>query len=458
MFVYGVHNSSIQKDFDQLFSSIYLEQSKYNQLAPANASKSEKMQQYIQEYTALKGRGVFYDYLSTGRGHGPFTQLVDDSVKYDLIGGIGVGILGHSHPLVIKAHLEAATSDTIHCGNLLSYPEPFVLSKNLLKQVESSNLKHFWFAGSGSFANDTALKILWQKMAPKYKVIAFEKAFAGRSIATQNITDTSAYRVGMPTSLEVCHVPHYDSKNPIDSLQNTIQALDKVWLSDPDNFCCIMIELIQGEAGFIYGDKSYYQGICNWAKDKGIYIWIDEVQTFARTTELFAFQYFALDQMVDIVTVGKALQACGTFYTAELNPAPGLISGTFNGSIAALNAGNKIVDYLTNGNFYGKNGRIKQLENTFVTKLNHLAQNSCKGMIGHIGGIGTMIAFELIPSEKEITIQFVKKLFNNGIIAFIAGSNPTRVRFLLPVCLKDEHIAEIFSIIEKTLHQIYKEE
>jgi len=449
----GVFDNDIEESFDLLFSKILKKQQLISEIQQANPEKAEISKNILDHYAKLKGRGFVYDYLSSGQGHGAFTKLLDDSVKYDLISSIGVNILGHSHPIYIKSFLQSALSDTMMCGNLLTYPESYELSATLLQSVSKSNLAHFWFTGSGSFANDTALKMLWQKKSPKKKIIAFEKAFAGRSIATQDITFNPEYREDMPPSIEVYHVPHYDQRTPDSSLAKTLAALDALWHQQGDNFCALMIELVQGEAGFVFGTKEYYTGIFNWAKEKNIYIWIDEVQSFMRTRELFAFQAFRLDEYVDIVTVGKALQACGVLYSAELNPRPGLIAGTFNGSIASLKAGKNIIDYLNNGHFFGENGRIAMLERAFLSRLSELKRGKCKNKIGYIGGLGTMISFEIGDSSADITKQFLLNLYQNGVIAFSAGKEPTRVRFLLPVCLTDENIDDIFSIIEKSINQ-----
>lgn len=450
----GVQSTEIQEHFNKLFTAILLEQQKIDHIKPADEDKKELLATKLKEYEQLKGRGFFYAFMASGRGHGPFVEMLDGSIKYDLINAIGVNLLGHSHPLYIKANLEAATSDTMMTGNLLSYQEPYELSKVLLDTVKKSRLKHFWFSCSGSFANDTALKILWQKKAPNYRLIAFQKSFAGRSIAMQDVTYNSSYREGMPSSIQVDHVPHFNYKDPENALKQTLESLDKLIEENGNTYCALTIELIQGEAGFIYGTKEYYEGIFKWAKSKGIYIWIDEVQSFARTHQLFAYQMFGLDEYVDIVTVGKVLQACGTFYTEELNPKPGLIAGTFNGSVASLNAGKAIVRYLTEGNFYGENGRIKELEGKFKAQFKKLAEGSCKGKISYYGGVGTMLSFEVGDASNETTNKFMKKLFENGIITFSAGKEPTRVRFLLSLSLLDEHIQEIFSILEKTILEV----
>ncbi|MEC8623433.1 MAG: aminotransferase class III-fold pyridoxal phosphate-dependent enzyme [Bdellovibrionota bacterium] len=448
-------NVETRNQMNELFSSILLEHKKINKIKHSKEEDFSNMENALKSYERNKGRESFFPYISSGYGNGPFTQLIDGSVKYDLIGAMGPNLLGHSHPLYIKSNLEAAALDVITCGNLLNYNEPLRLTEEILKSVKNTKLKHFWFAGSGSFANDSALKMIWQNKAPKYKVIAFNKAFAGRSIATQDITFNPSYRENMPKTLEVCHVPHFDQNDPENSLNKTLSALEKVWEQESHSICAMMIELIQGEAGFVYGTKSFYKEIFKWAKEKSLFIWVDEVQTFGRTREIFAFQMFELDEYVDVVTVGKALQVCGTLYSEELNPKPGLIAGTFNGALSAIIAGQKIVNYLRKGPFYGENGRIHQIETNFLSSLKKLSETTCKGKINYYGGIGTMISFEVGDSSKESTIYFIKKLYENGVISFIAGNNPTRVRFLLPLSLTDDHIKEIFSIVEETTLDLF---
>ena len=436
----GVNSKEIQDQMNSLFSSILIEQQKINSVKGPSDKNLQK--NLLESFQSDRGQKFFFDYMSSGRGHGPFTELIDGSVKYDLNCSMGVNLLGHSHPLFIKAHLQASTLDSLMCGNLLPYEAPKVLTKDLINSVEGSRLAHFWFATSGSFANDNALKIIWQKTAPKYKIIAFDNAFAGRSVATQNITHNPDYSQGMPKYLEVAHIPFFP-KDPI-------EYLEKIWAKDKDSLSAIMIELIQGEAGFNFATKEYYQSICQWGKEKGLYIFIDEVQTFARTKSLFAFQMFGLEEYVDVVTVGKVLQSAGTFYTKELSPKPGLIAGTWNGPLVGISLGINIVRYLREGNFYGEDGRIARLEQTFLEGLKKIGQ----GKLSNISGIGTMISFQVGDGSDETTSKFLKKLFEHGVISYKGGKNPTKIRFLLPLSLTETHIKEIFSLIEVTLKEL----
>ena len=111
----GVQSTDISEHFNKLFTAILLEQQKFDKIKPADENKKELITHKLKEYESLKGRGFFYPFMASGRGHGPFVELIDGSIKFDLINAIGVNLLGHSHPIYIKANLEAATSDTMMC-------------------------------------------------------------------------------------------------------------------------------------------------------------------------------------------------------------------------------------------------------------------------------------------------------------------------------------------------------
>lgn len=449
----GIFNTEVEREIDQLFSTLLKEQRKYQKASPPILEKKAESDALIAELSRTRGRGLYYPYLSTGRGHGPFTELVDGSIKFDLICSIGVNLFGHSHPLAIRAALEAAAYDTTMCGNLLPYPIATELSKTLLRLANPSRLEHFWFTCSGGFANDNALKIIWQKKSPAKRIMALSKGFTGRTIATQEITDNAAYREGMPTQLQVSHLPNFDPSDEKKSIETTLKAMREELNKYPGEFCTFTCELIQGEGGLNFGSSLFYKEIFTEAKKHGLYIWVDEVQTFARTYQPFAFQTYGLNEFVDVVTVGKVLQACGTLFTNELNPKPGLISGTFNGAIATLLTSLKFLNLMEKGNFYGEKGRIKEIEMNFCGLLEKL-KLKFPHFIKSYTAMGTMVALELRDSSAEFVKKYLLKLFDEGVIAFSAGHHPTKIRFLLPICLNDEHLNEIYTIFEKVTKEM----
>src|SRR5690606_20276888 len=121
------------------------------------------------------------------------------SVKLDLINGIGVHILGHSHPVVVKGAIEGATSDIIMQGNLQPNREYVQMLEKLSDlATRASRMNYVWLATCGTIANENALKICRQKRNGAKMIIAFSDAFAGRSTMMSEITDNPAYKVGQP--------------------------------------------------------------------------------------------------------------------------------------------------------------------------------------------------------------------------------------------------------------------
>jgi len=178
---------------------------------------------------------------------------------------------------------------------------------------------------------------------------------------------------------------------------------------------------------------------------------LDEIQTFGRTEQLFAFQHFGLDEYVDLVTLGKLSQLCATLFTAEYKPKPGLISQTFTTSTSALFAARTILRGLLEGGYFGPDGKIAQLRNHFVQRLNEI-QERWPGLIDGPFGIGAMIAFTPLGGEPAIVTEFVHALFEAGVISFYAGTELSRVRFLIPAgVVSFQDIDAVTKIIEDTL-------
>jgi acetylornithine aminotransferase len=79
-----------------------------------NPELKESYDQLLKKMADYRGGALFYNYLGTGIGHGPFVELADGSVKYDFITGIGVHYMGHSHPGVIEAQIKIFTCITLN--------------------------------------------------------------------------------------------------------------------------------------------------------------------------------------------------------------------------------------------------------------------------------------------------------------------------------------------------------
>ena len=398
----------------------------------------------------LRGRPLYHNYIGTGAGRGPFVELEDGSVKLDLINGIGIHLMGHSHPRVMKAAVRGAISDVIMQGNLQPNNDYVDLSEKLV-QIASrkSRLKHVWFSTCGTMANENALKMARQKNSPARFIFAMKNAFAGRSTMMAEVTDNPAYKQGLPEYNEVLRIPNYDKKDP-QSAEKALRAMKEQYAQHAKDVSCFVFEPMLGEGGFVPTPREFYLPMLEFCKQNNVAVWVDEVQTFARTGEFFAFETLDLGQYVDLCTIAKTVQLGATLYTADYNPKPGLIAGTFSGGTSSMAAGLEMLEMLEEG-YLGPNGRILQIHNKFVAGLNALNEGSCKGLVRDAGGMGLMIAFTPFDGKKEQIESMVKKLFNNGLIAFSCGKDPVRIRFLVPAVIQDHEIDLAIQVVEKTI-------
>ena len=323
-------------------------------------------QEELKTLTQNRGRSLFFPYLGSGLGRGPYVCLNDGSLKLDLIGGIGVHILGHSHPAVLEAALEASLSDIVMQGNLQCNSELVRLSEKLVEiSTRKSSLKHVWITTCGVMANENALKICRQKKKGARKVIAMKSAFAGRSTLMAEITDNPALRENLPRYEEVLRVPFYDKENEALSKEKSLKALQEHVSKHKNNICAFVLECVQGEGGIRVGSREYFFPLLEFCKQNSIPIWFDEVQSFCRTGHFFAYETLGLEDFVDVCTVGKALQSAATFFSEEFKPSPGLLGGTFCGSSVSLAVGYSILNFLDKGDFMGEHGTTSRLFSPF---------------------------------------------------------------------------------------------
>ena len=423
---------------------------------PPNPKLTVNYEKLLAEFGSIRGNNIFFPYLGSGIGNGPFVELADGSVKLDMITGIGVHGYGHSHPLLIKAGVDAAISDTVMQGNLQQNTNSCDIARLLTKTAceTGAGLKHCFLTTSGAMANENSLKMAFQKNHPANRVIAFSHCFAGRTLGLAQVTDKAKYRVGLPDTISVDYIPFFNYEKPEKSIEYAVRRLKHHIARHPGKHAALWMELVQGEGGYYEGDTEYFKAIIEVAKENNIAVIADEVQSFCRTPRPFAFQHFGLDKLVDLVTIGKISQVCATLFTEDYNPKPGLISQTFTGSTWAMYAAHAIVSGLIeNGNF-GPDGRNVQLHNHFAAGLKAI-ENKYPGTVSGPHGVGGMVAFTPLDGSAEAAKEVVNRLFHAGLMSFMAGGDPSRVRFLMPLgCVTESHIDMACQIIENVVSEM----
>lgn len=412
-------------------------------------SPQKNIKASLNQAKAYRGGQLFFPYISSSLGQGSKVLLTDGSVKLDFINGIGAHF-GHGLEFLRNASIDASIEDTIMQGNLQQNERSFELMKLLINQ---SKMDHCILTSSGAMANENGLKLLFHKQPQKKRIMAFEHCFMGRTITLAQITDKASYRTGLPTSIHIDYIPFLDPKSPKQSIKKTMDTIHRFLKRYPNEYAGFCMELIQGEGGYNIGSHTFFNDIIQIMKNETIPILVDEVQTFGRTSELFASQHFNILKDVDIITIGKLSQACATLYRKTLVPQPGIISQTYTSSTTAIECGYQIIHYLLEHNHFGHQGKNMVLGNYFNSLLKKVGKKKERTISGPYG-MGGMLAFTPYNGNPQKVKHFLMSLFNNGLMGFTTGSQPQRIRFLLPLgSVTKKDIEEAIQIIDKSISE-----
>jgi acetylornithine aminotransferase len=420
---------------------------------PPRSELIAENQQWLDRLKVARGGAPWFPYLGSGLGRGVLVELIDGSVKLDFITGIGVHGLGHSDPGLLDAGVDAALEDTVMQGNLQQHRPSVLMAERLLQWANrhGATLAHCLLSTSGAMANENALKVALHARYPADRIIAFDNAFAGRSLALAALTDRPQYRTRLPLTLEVDYIPFFDERDADGSTERSANALKQLLARHPGRYAAIWLELVAGEGGYLPGDRAFFEVLLRQARDANVAVIFDEVQTFSRLSQPFAFQHFCLDEYADIVTLGKITQVCATLYRAELQPTAPILSQTFTGSSSAITCGLAVLDRLEEEQCFGPDGKNLRRHDYFVRGLERLAERYPSWISGPFCA-GMMLAFTPGNGTAELARKLTLRLFENGLMSFVAGSNPTRVRFLPPPGITTEqHIDRALEILEQTI-------
>lgn len=427
-----------------LLSVLRDEQRKITGVKPANADLKEEYEAALGALNHIRTYPMFYPYLGSGLGNGPLVQLLDGSVKYDFIGGIGPAYLGHSDLDSLGVRIDAALTDTVMQGNLQQNIDPLHYMQKLL---EASGMDHCFLSTSGAMATENGLKVAFHYKRSATRVLAFENCFMGRTLALAQVTDKAAYRYGLPNTLPVDYLPFYSDEG---STENAVKLLRKYIERYPGLHGAMCFELIQGEGGFNVGTHHFFKALMRVLKECDIPVIADEVQTFGRTTELFAYDYFDLREYVDIVSIGKIAKCCATLFTNRLKPKGGLLGQTFMGSTSSIKHSLYVLKGFLEGDYLKKNGECFEACRKLIEHLKAKHPGKIQGPYG----VGSMVAVTIGDGDPEKTRQFAKKLFQEGLIAFTAGKDVMRIRMLIPVpALREGDLEKAFAILDRVLEK-----
>ncbi len=370
--------------------------------------------------------------LAFERGEGVWLVATNGERYLDFASGIAVNALGHAHPHLVSALTEQA-SKLWHVSNLFEIPEAERVAQRL---CAASFADVVFFCNSGAEAVECAIKTARKYHAvsgreERYRIITYEGAFHGRTLATLAAGGQKKYLDGFGPV-----VPGFDQM-PFGDLAATKRAVG------PET-AAIMIEPIMGEGGVRSVEPSFLRALRELCDEHGLVLIFDEVQSgMGRTGELFAYQRTGVAP--DIMPLAKALGggfpvgACLATSEAALGMTAGTHGSTFGGNPLAMAAANATLDVMLAPGFLD---HVKRIALLFKQRLAEI-KDRYPSLIAEVRGDGLLIGLRaLIPAG-----QLVDAIRAENMLVVAAGDNV--VRLLPPLIVTEAEIAEAIARLDR---------
>jgi acetylornithine/N-succinyldiaminopimelate aminotransferase len=375
--------------------------------------------------------------LAFERGEGCWLVATNGERYLDFGTGIAVNSLGHSHPHLVEA-LTEQVGKLWHISNLYQMPEGERLATRL---CEASFADVVFFTNSGAEANECAIKVARKYHAAngapeRYRMVTFEGAFHGRTLATLAATGQKKYLDGFG--------PVVDGFDQV-----PLGNLDAVKKAIGPQTGAIMIEPIQAEGGIRNVPPQFLKTLRQLCDQNGLLLICDEVQTgIGRTGEMFAYQRAGVTP--DIMTLAKGIGggfpfgACLATTEAAKGMTPGTHGSTFAGNQLAMAAGNAVLDVVLEPGFLDKVRRTSLLLKQRLAEI----KDRHAGVIEEVRGEGLLIGMRAaVPMGQLVDALRAEKL-----LTVAAGENV--VRLLPPLIVSEEEIDQAVDMIDRACTRI----
>lgn len=373
--------------------------------------------------------------IEIAKAKGVYVYDTNNKKYLDFIAGVSANTLGHSHPKITKAIKEQA-DNYLHVmvyGEFIQ-EKPVALAKLLATNLPKE-LNQVYLVNSGTEATEGALKLA-KKVTGKSEIIAAKLAYHGNTQGSMSVCGAEeqnrAYRPLIPNTRFIEF--------------NNFEDLQKI----NHNTAAVILETIQGGAGFIVPKPNYLKKVKEKCQEVGALLILDEIQTgIGRTGKLFEF----LNQNIvpDIVITGKGLGGglpIGAFISSaekmkllKENPKLGHIT-TFGGNPLIAASALATLNEILHTSIMNK---VLEKEKLFRKLLIH-------PLIKEIRGKGLMLA--LIMDTPEIASQVILKSLEKGLLLFWLLFEGRAVRITPPLTISNTEITKGCQIILEVLHEI----
>ena len=359
------------------------------------------------------------------KGKGSFVYTADDEKFLDLYGGHAVISIGHSHPRYVKAIADQAAKLGFYSNSVKNSLQTQLAKR--LGEVSGYEDYSLFLCNSGAEANENAIKLA-SFSTGRDKILAFRKAFHGRTSGAVAATDNEKIQSPFNKTDKVTFVP----LNDIEAVKSEL---------DKREYAAVIIEGIQGVAGIHVPSDDFLRQLESVCKSTGTLLILDEIQSgYGRSGKFFAHQFSGIRP--DIITSAKGI-ANGFPFAAllispEIEAKKGMLGTTFGGNHLGCAAALAVLDVIEEENLINNAAEVGEY---LITELKKIPQ------VEEVRGKGLMIGFEV----KGFTGSELRKklLFDHHI--FTGGAGEHTVRLLPALSVTKEQGAQFIEALKDIL-------
>ncbi|WP_193612214.1 4-aminobutyrate--2-oxoglutarate transaminase [Nocardioides lijunqiniae] len=418
---------------------------------PESLRRLERKRQHVAD-----GVGTMLPVFVVAAGGGVL-QDVDGNSLIDLGSGIAVTTVGNAAPHVVRRASEQLAAFTHTCFMITPYDGYVDVCAELAELTPGDHAKKSALFNSGAEAVENAVKVA-RVATGKDAVAVFDHAYHGRTNLTMAMTAKNMpYKNGFgPFAGEVYRAPmSYPFRDGLSGEEAAARAIDVLEKQvGAANLACVVIEPIQGEGGFIVPAPGFLPAIAAWARENGVVLVADEIQSgFCRTGAWFASD----DEGVvpDLVATAKGiaggLPLAAVTGRAELMDSvhAGGLGGTYGGNPVACAAALGAIEEMRE---HDLPARAREIGATMAGRLASLQETYA--VIGDVRGRGAMMAVELCTPgttdpDPVRTAAVAAHCHAQGVVVLTCGTYGNVFRFLPPLSIPDALLAEAFDVVEE---------
>lgn len=368
------------------------------------------------------------------RAEGNYIYGKDGKAYLDFVAGVSANTLGHSHPKIVQA-IKEQTDKYLHVMVYGEYAQekPVALCQ-LLADATPAPLEVTYLVNSGAEAIDGALKLA-KRYTGREEIISFKDSYHGNTHGALSVSGNETHKREYRPLLPMINFIGFNEEKDLEQITEKTAG--------------VIVETIQGAAGFIMPENDFFIKLKRRCEDVGALLILDEIQPgFGRTGKLFAFEHFGI--VPDILVMGKGMGGgvpVGAFMaSAEImqtlshSPKLGHIT-TFGGNPLIAAASHATLSEVLESGVMDEMYRKEQL---FRELLVH-------PKIKKINGMGLMLAVDLVT--PEYCLDVAKRCMENGLIVFWQLYKNNYMRITPPLIITDEEIKKGCKIIIDALNE-----